>query len=354
MSRRASRPKRHDCDRGVVGTVRLVGIAPLLLCVLALAASPTHGGEAAPTSPEAQSAIVPGSGASFRDCPQCPEMVVIPAGTFMMGAGPHETTAILGEFPYVKRQWIASETVRHPVTIARPLAVGKFEVTRGQFAHFADETGHRVEDSCFTHSDTPAAWGRTEGRSFRNTGYPQTDDDPATCVSWGDAKAYTLWLKKLTGHDYRLLSEAEWEYAARADSATRFGFGDDAGDLCRNGNGADRTGGENGARWRDPVPCTDGHWFTAPVGSFSPNAWGLHDMHGNVWEWVEDSWHRSYDGAPADGAAWTTGGHAPARVVRGGSWKSRPWNMRSAYRTGLGPQERNGTGGFRVARPITP
>jgi len=160
---------------------------------------------------------------------------------------------------------------------------------------------------------------------------------PVINVSWGDAKQYVGWLSQLTGKEYRLLTEAEWEYAARAGARTRFSWGDNLG----KGNAdCDRCG--------SPWDLKQ----TAPVGSFKPNAWGLHDMHGNVWEWVEDSWHETYDGAPTDGSAWLAGGDPSFRIVRGGSWRNDSERVRAAARVRRHVNVRFDTLGFRVARTL--
>ena len=157
-------------------------------------------------------------------------------------------------------------------------------------------------------------------------------------VSWEDAVAYAEWLSVQTGERYRLPSEAEWEYAARAGSTTKYGWGNDIGHNRANCGGC-------GSQWDDEK--------TAPVGSFNPNAFGLHDMHGNLWEWVQDCWNGSYQGAPADGSAWTSG-DCERRVLRGGSWYNRPGNLRAADRSRV-HHRRGGYGnGFRVARTLTP
>jgi formylglycine-generating enzyme required for sulfatase activity len=162
---------------------------------------------------------------------------------------------------------------------------------------------------------------------------------PVTNVSWGDAKQYVGWLAQLTGKDYRLLTEAEWEYAARAGAKTRYSWGDDP-----------RVGNANcdgcGSRWDRQQ--------TAPVGSLNPNAFGLYDMHGNVWEWVEDGWHDSYHGAPADGSAWLSGSDPRYRVVRGGSWRNGSEEVRAAARFKRNIKVRFDTLGFRVARTMKP
>jgi formylglycine-generating enzyme len=170
------------------------------------------------------------------------------------------------------------------------------------------------------------------------------------CVSWDDANAYANWLAKETGKPYRLLSEAEWEYAARGRTSPgaypRFWFGDNETDLCRYGNGWDQAAGTGGA------PCNDGYHYTSPAGHYEPNDFGLYDMFGNAWQWTADCYHDSYNGAPADGSAWTIGNCSGGRVVRGGSWDLDPRFLRAAYR-GRFTAEDN-LSGFRLARTLTP
>ena len=250
---------------------------------------------------ETAKAARPGSG--FKECASgCPVMIVIAAGKFIMGS------------PESEADRDASEGPQHEVTIAKPFAVSKFEVT------------FEAWDACVAAAACPRLidrWGRGEM--------------PVIDVSWGDAKQYVGWLSQLTGKEYRLLTEAEWEYAARAGARTRFSWGDDLG----KGNAdCDRCG--------SPWDLKQ----TAPVGSFKPNAWGLHDMHGNVWEWVEDSWHETYDGAPTDGSAWLAGGDPSFRIVRGGSWRNDSERVRAAARVRRHVNVRFDTLGFRVARTL--
>ena len=194
-------------------------------------------------------------------------------------------------------------------------ALGVYEVTFAEYDRFANATGRdRPNDR---------GWGRG-GR-------------PVIYVSWGDAVAYASWLSAETGEEYRLPSESEWEYAARAGTATRYGWGQDIGRNRANCS-------ECGSRW-------DGEQ-TAPAGSFPANAWGLHDMAGNVWEWVEDCWHENYARAPRDGSAWTSGADCGRRVLRGGSWNDLPAVLRSANRVGGDAGDRIGSGGFRVSRTL--
>jgi formylglycine-generating enzyme required for sulfatase activity len=236
-------------------------------------------------------------GDTFKDCPVCPEMVVVPAGKFSMGS-----------------EASSDETPVHEVALARPFAVGKFEVTFAEWdACVADGMcGHVPNDQGF-------------GRESR----------PVIDVSWNDVtNAYLPWLSRKAGRTYRLLSEAEWEYAARAGSRGVYAWGDEIGAGRAN---CDRCG----SAWDNRQ--------TAPVGSFAANAFGLHDLHGNVWEWTQDCYRDSYAGAPRNGAA-RQRANCPTRVVRGGGWSDRPRYLRSAIRYGDSPAYRGNYVGFRVAR----
>jgi formylglycine-generating enzyme required for sulfatase activity len=173
------------------------------------------------------------------------------------------------------------------------------------------------------------------------------------CLNWNDAKAYAAWLAKKTDKNYRLLTEAEWEYAARAGTTTRYSFGDDEKDLCHHGNGADQIAKSKivGAEKWTAAPCSDGHAYTAPAANFSPNGFGLYDVHGNALQWVDDCWHDSYQGAPLDGSAWVSG-DCSRRVRRGGSWSSYPGVRRAANRGGSTAVNRYDFNGFRLARTL--
>ena len=248
---------------------------------------------------------------TLRGGGQGPEMVIIPAGSFQMGC---VSGLDCGD----------DEKPVHEVTILQPFAVSKYEITFEDFDRFADE--NQVDDG---------GWGR--GRR------------PVINVSWNDAKEYVAWLSSQTGQPYRLLSEAEWEYAARAGSETKYHFGNKESQLCLFGNFADRSLGN------DDALCSDGFGMqTAMVGRFESNSFGLHDMHGNASEWVEDCWNETYSGAPSDGSAWLTG-DCGRRVMRGGSWNFLPNDLRSAHRNRLS----SNLGilhfyGFRVARTLDP
>ncbi|MCI0465759.1 MAG: SUMF1/EgtB/PvdO family nonheme iron enzyme [Beijerinckiaceae bacterium] len=258
-------------------------------------------------SAEAERALRPKD--SFRECAKdCPEMVAVKEGEFWMGSPPEEEGRYETEGP------------RHKVTIAKRFAVSKFEVT---FADWA---------ACVAVGGCPQE-GRASGAGMGR------DKKPVIYVSWDDAKHYVAWFSKMTGKEYRLLTEAEWEYAARAGTKTRYFWGDDPGKGNANCDGC-------GSQWDTKE--------TAPVGSFKPNAFGLYNMHGNVWEWVEDAWHENYNGAPEDGSAWLQGGDPSLRAVRGGSWIVYPQDLRAATRDRDTTYSRSSNLGFRVARTLTP
>ena len=259
---------------------------------------------------------------AFRDCVFCPEMVVVPPGTFTMGSPESE------EFRG------AVEGPQHSVTIGAPFAVGVHEVTFAEWDACVRMGGCRY---------TPAdrRWGR--------------ERRPVIHVSWEDAQAYVSWLSGLTGQQYRLPSEAEWEYVARAGTVTARYWGEDVSKLCRHANGAARPPGRLRFRalsgYVADGPCSDDYGTTAPVGSFAPNAFGLYDVLGNVSEWTQDCWNDSYAGAPTDGSAWESG-DCDRRVLRGGSWFVTAWFLRSANRSGNVPDTRDMYYGFRVARTL--
>ena len=280
-------------------------------------------------------------GRRFRDCEEtwCPNLVVAPAGSFMMGSPSGEDGRDDDEGPL------------HRVRMAEPFAVGLTEVTRGQWRRFVEETGHSAGNSCWTYES--GEYKERSGRGWRNPGYNQTDAHPVVCVNWVDAQAYVRWLGRKTGERYRLLSEAEWEYVARGGTSTARYWGEGEAGQCRHGNGADGTLKARYGGWKWAVAsCRDGHVHTSPAGSYERNGFGLQDVLGNVWEWVEDCWHDSYAGAPGDGGAWTSGGDCSRWVLRGGSWASVPRNLRSASRDGYTAVYRLDYVGFRVARTL--
>ena len=276
----------------------------------------------------------PKAGERFRDCPDCPELVVVPAGAFMMGSPSHEQGRSEDEGPV------------HQVRIGRLFAVGVHEVTVSEFGRFVEVTGHSTGGSCRVW--TGGQWELRNGFGWRSPGFGQGGGHPVVCVSWDDARAYLEWLSRSTGERYRLLSESEWEYVARAGTVTARWWGEGESGQCARANGADASAGLS---WG--VACSDGHSRTAPVGSYGANAWGLHDVLGNVWEWTGDCWNGSYAGAPTDGSA-REYGDCSGRVLRGGAWSGRPGDLRSANRNWYDTGSRYNFVGFRVARTLTP
>ncbi|MBL8331035.1 MAG: SUMF1/EgtB/PvdO family nonheme iron enzyme [Rubrivivax sp.] len=303
-----------------------------------------------PPAPAPQPAPAPapvGVGSVVKDCDECPALVLLPAGSFQMGSPEGE-----------KDRWTdGREGPVHEVRIGYRLAVGRTEVTRGEFGRFVSATGYRTAaekgDGCFVWNGTASA--KDAARNWRSPGFEQTEEHPVVCVSWNDAQEYLKWLNgRAAGKGFRLLSEAEWEYAARAgQGAKRYPWGDDLdySTICAYANGADRKAKAEvpgAANW--PVAnCDDGYAYTAPAGRLRPNAFGLYDMHGNAWEWVQDVWNANYHGTPTDGSAWTSGYQA-RRLLRGGSWNYNPQFLRSAIRYGDAPDFRVSGTGFRIAR----
>jgi formylglycine-generating enzyme len=273
----------------------------------------------------------------FRDCIDCPEMVVIPPGSFTMGVPQTE----VDRYGF----HLGAGAPLHLVRISHPFALGEFLVTRKQYAAFAADTGHQGS-GCNALPLDGTSWEFDPALSWRDPGFAQADNHPVVCVSWDDAIAYASWLSKKTGRNYRLPSEAEWEYVARAgDTAGRY-FGD--APICEFANVRDRSKKQlysNGQFFE----CNSGFSNTSPVGSFPPNGFGLYDILGNVWEWVEDCWGRTYVDAPVDGAA-RENALCEARVRRGGSWNSVERFLYNVGTRSAGvPYARWDVYGFRVA-----
>jgi len=260
---------------------------------------------------------------SFKDCETCPEMVTLPSGKAMIGAEPFEANRKRGD-----------DDLRE-LNIDYKLAVGKTEITRAQYREFMDNTKYKMlENGCNT-------WGRNrilgyvKEHKWNQPGYPQSETHPVVCVSYDDASAFTQWLSEKTGKPYRLLSSSEFEYATRAGTGGPWFWGPKNADACKYANVGDAIIRRN---WEHaPVfHCEDKYEYTAPVGSFEPNPWGLHDMLGNVWEWTEDCLHwGDNEKAPLDRSAWTTvdGGECDRRIPRGGSWVSGTDWVRAAARS---------------------
>ena len=281
----------------------------------------------------------PPAGKVFRDCPHCPEMVVLPPGRFVMGEDGGERDRFEGP--------------KRMVTINYSFAVGRFEVTNAQYREFVRTTGHPVAGTgCNAFMGDKVL--ELPATSWANPGYgrPIADDEPVACLRWSDASAYASWLAGRTGKKYRLLTEAEWEYAARGGTTGRFTWGDDPAAACRNANIYDASGAKaSGKLPYGPAPCDDGYGGVAPVGRFKPNAFGLYDMIGNVWEWVEDCYEMPYAAAPVDGSAQLTRG-CDRRVTRGGSWRSDLARQRAGFRGRDAEALTSQIFGMRVARDL--
>ena len=268
------------------------------------------------------------------------ELVQIPAGTFMMGS------------PETEEDRDDDETL-HEVEITKPFYMATTEITKGQFAEFIRVSGYRTEAE--EDGEGGYGWNESEDKfegpdpkyNWKNTGFRYEDDHPVVNVSWNDAVEFCKWLSEKEGKEYRLPTEAEWEYACRAGSTDRFFFGNKENDMVKYSNVADSSLKRkyDSASWA--LSASDGYAFTAPVGSFTPNKFGLYDMHGNVWEWCQDRYDSEYyDESPKrDPKGPSTGS---SRVLRGGSWYDLPAVTRCAFRRGRGPSDRRGNNGFRV------
>lgn len=268
-------------------------------------------------------------GETLRDCDVCPEMVVVPAGSFVMGSLPDEPERDADEGP-----------VPYTVRIPKPFAVGVYEVTNAEFVAFLNAVGRRgpAKEPWF---ETKSEDGSSRIVSSGGNRYgveKEYENYPVVNVSWHGARAYADWLKEKTGDAYRLLTEAEWEYVARAETKTRYWWGDDIG--SNNANCS-----ECGSHWDGKEP--------APAGRFSANSFGLYDVHGNVWEWVADCYddnaYKTHNSYPAKAGNWQD---TCFRVLRGGSWVNDPRGLRSANRIRVNPVNRNNHVGFRVARTL--
>jgi formylglycine-generating enzyme required for sulfatase activity len=293
----------------------------------------------------------------FRDrlsdggtCAECPEMVVVPAGRFTMG-----TTAADDKrenMPPDSRGMAEPPTV---VVVRQAFALGRYHVTRGEYDAFVRATG-RAQSGCSVYRrGANNTWDDQDDAraSYAAPGFDQSDRDPAVCVSWSDAQAYAQWLSQRAGVAYRLPSEAEWEYAARAGTQTARWWGNDANAACENANVADLTAARQFDWAQDPQAlhmCTDNFAYTSPVGSFRANAFGLHDMLGNARQWIEDCWNPTLAGRGNDERP-VLAGDCQSRGVRGGAWNDEPWQVRSGARV-ADEDRRFNTNGFRVARTL--
>jgi formylglycine-generating enzyme required for sulfatase activity len=292
--------------------------------------------------------------APLRDCAECPELVQVAPGAFTMGADIEEPRRLgLPEY------WATREQPRHAVRIERGFAIGRYEVTRGEFAAFARETGYGPAPGCWHF--VGSEWLLDDSRSWRDAKIDQTDAHPVTCVNWHDAQAYVAWLSQKTGQRYRLASEAEWEYVARAGTTTTYWFGDSPDDICRHVNLGDLTTQDRFGWDKTQIkyavmndwkgqPCRDGHATMAPVTSTAANPFGVHGLLGNANEWVADCWNDTHQGAPADQSARLTGADCGLRVMKGQGWTAIAASTRPAFRLKMNATDRRFTFGFRVVR----
>ena len=268
-------------------------------------------------------------------------MADIPAGEFRMGD--------------VTGNGDPDELPVHTVSI-RAFRLAKTELTVAEFRRFSDATGYQTDAErnangrfgCIALDADPIKSVYVSGLSWRNPGFVQSERQPVVCVSYADVQAFIVWLNRETGPRYRLPTEAEWEYAARAGSGTTFVWGDDPQAACRYANAADNTPGPGGETWSQKIDCVDGFFHTAPVGMFKPNALGLYDMAGNAWEWTADCYQPTYAGAPTDGSAWSTP-ECPKRSIRGSAWPYPAGFLRVANRGGSNAELRANDRGFRLA-----
>jgi formylglycine-generating enzyme required for sulfatase activity len=290
------------------------------------------------------------------------ELVLIPAGEFKMGSGEsaEESAAFFkktyGE-DFLTADFFKDEHPQHRVRITKPFYLGTYHVTRGQFRQFVADTAYKTDaekgerPGAFGWDPDKKAFGFNEKYSWRNAGFEQTDEHPVVNVSWNDAVEFCKWLSKKESKTYRLPTEAEREYACRAGTTTRYYSGNDPETLATVGNVADAAAKAQFPEWPWTIKANDGYVFTAPVGKFKPNAFGLYDMHGNAWQWCADSAGADYYAAsPVDDPTGPASGNG--RVLRGGSWVSGPDDARSAVRIAHSPGDRGNFAGFRVARTL--
>ena len=294
--------------------------------------------------------------------------VKVPAGTFAMGSD-ESVAALAAAYPGLERsrfEGLSDEAPVHRVRITRPFEMSRHEITVGQFRAFLQRSGHVPEsiadstggygyNAAYDPSTTrrgDAFEGRLPQYSWENPGFAQGNDHPVVNVTWNDAVALARWLTVQEGRVYRLPTEAEWEYACRAGGTDRYQHGNDPAGLIAVGNTFDADAAAHWPAWRDrALPGRDGHAFTAPAGSFAPNAFGLFDMHGNVWEWVSD-WHGDdyYARSPTDDPSGPSDG--AVKVRRGGSWHTWPLYARCAFRNWNTPETRYTLVGIRLVREL--
>jgi formylglycine-generating enzyme required for sulfatase activity len=321
---------RHRHLRAIVATAAVATMIALLVAVIFITPRISAKGSPAVATSNPNEPIV------FRDCPSCPEMVALPAGHFMMGSPADDPVRL------------RVEGLPRQVEIPKPFAIGRFEVTISQYETFVTETGLDVGNTCriINKYDGDVVGLTSPITSFRHPGYEASGDHPVGCISLHQAQAFAAWLRRRTGKPYRLPNEAEWEYAARAGSTTLFSFGDEIAQLCDYGRFADLS---TPFAWKNACRTEGASYGPLKVGSLRPNPWGLFDMHGNVWEWMEDCWTANPAELPTDGSALVRPEGCDMGVLRGGSWASSAGRLRSAMRLPFVAASQHENMGFRVA-----
>jgi sulfatase modifying factor 1 len=317
------------------GAVQVIGVGAAIVAVALVAwFFARHPAVPEKVPPAVVAASIPRAGTVLHDCPTCPAVTVLPAGRFEQGSKYTDAAASPFEKPL------------HVVAIAYPFAMSTNAVTVDEFRAFVAATGRDLQGGCDIYDGN---WRGRPDSSWENPGFAQTGSHPVTCASWNDAKAYAAWLSKTTGHRYRLPSASEWEYAARSGGVAVLPWADASG-ACIAANVADQSAARRYPGWT-VFGCDDGFAFTAPVGSFKANAFGLNDMLGNVFQWTEDCWRADYAGAPIDGSA-RTGGDCSDHELRGGSWFSTPAYVRASYRNHFAADYRTSSVGIRLVREV--
>jgi formylglycine-generating enzyme required for sulfatase activity len=319
--------------------MRIIKLATSLLFLMLIMAASSCSVSGTDTSPPYE----------FQDCDECPNMVMLPAGTFLMGTAVEDRLID----PRTGKP-ATNDAPQHLVNIHTPFAIGKFEVTVAEFQAFVTETAYVTIDRCMAFSKKDS-FEISRDINWKNPGFAQTDNAPVGCVSFFDAEAYANWLSSKTGQNYRLPTEAEWEYAARAGATTSYHWGSDEADACKYANVRSKGAPAISKRQADSdeadgFPCDDGEQQSSSAGRYRANEFGLHDMQGNVWEWAADCNHKSYADAPTDGSAWLDSKACRFGVIRGGSYLNRVERSSATVRAGR-PRSGGATNmGFRIAR----
>ena len=323
------------------GTPRYISIARLASITIALLL--------AGCAPDTNEAVISDDAPTLRDCDTCPLMQTIPAGRFLMGTAVEDRLID----PRTGKP-ATSDGPQHEVQFTHSFAIGVYEVTVDEFAEFVADTGHITSDRCMEFSKKDS-FSFNDELDWNNVGFEQAGNQPVVCVSFFDAQAYAEWLSARTGQTYRLPTESEWEFAARAGSTGPYHWGDDRMQTCNYANV--RSQGAWAISKRQAIadreegfPCDDGVQQSSAVGRYEPNEFGLYDVQGNAWEWVADCNHKNYEDAPTDGSAWLDEGRCQFGVIRGGSYINLVERSSVTVRAGR-PQTGGATNmGFRIAR----